>query len=355
MAKNSRRSSNEPTNEDTTWMKIALHEGRKGLGFTSPNPPVGAVLVKDDQILGKGWHQKAGEPHAEINAIEDALKRHPDADLKKASLYVTLEPCSTEGRTGACTEAILKHQIGRVVIGCLDPNPDHAGAGIEILEKAKVKVVAGCREDECEHLIRFFAKYITSGRPWVIAKTAITLDGRTTLRGEDGPWITGELAQDDVQKLRRQIDAILVGGETIRRDNPRLTLRGEFAKDRPQPWRVILTATKELPEGAKVFTDEHHERTMLLRGASLEKSLDLLGKQGICSVMVESGGRLLSHGLANDLVDEVVIYIAPILGGGDTRLFPVDRIVADLADVTYEQIGRDMRVTGFPKRRPTQI
>ncbi len=351
MPASSRSSSKELTHDDRTWMKIALHEGRKGLGLTSPNPPVGAVLVKDDQILGRGWHRKAGEAHAEINAIKDALSRHSDADLKKATLYVTLEPCSTKGRTGACTDAILERKIGRVVVGCLDPNPDHAGAGIELLEKAKVKVVTGCREEEARHLIRFFEKHVTTGRPWVIAKTAITLDGRTTLRSEDGSWITGELAQEDVQKLRRQVDAILVGGETVRRDNPRLTLRGDFTKDRPQPWRVVLTATKDLPEDATVFTDDHQDRTMLLRGASLERSLDLLGDQGICSVMIESGGRLFAHGLANDLIDEVIIYVAPILGGGDTRLFPVDRIVADLSDVSYEQVGRDMRVIGFPRRR----
>ncbi|MCB1231612.1 MAG: bifunctional diaminohydroxyphosphoribosylaminopyrimidine deaminase/5-amino-6-(5-phosphoribosylamino)uracil reductase RibD [Verrucomicrobiae bacterium] len=350
------RSSSAPpkssTHDDRTWMKIALHEGAKGLGLTSPNPPVGAVLVKDDHILGRGWHRKAGEAHAEVVAIEDALGRCSPDDLKKATLYVTLEPCSTTGRTGACTDLIQLHQIGRVVIGTVDPNPAHAGAGIKILEKAGVEVITGCREDEAKHLIRFFAKHITTGRPWVIAKTAITLDGRTTLRSEDGSWITGKAALDDVQKLRRQIDAILIGGETLRRDDPRLTLRGDFAKDRPQPWRVVLTAMKDLPTDAKLFTDEHHERTMILRGASLEKSLDLLGDQGVCSVMIESGGRLMAHGLANDLIDEVVIYLAPILGGGDTRLMPVDRIVADLCDVTYQQIGRDFRVTGFPKRRP---
>src|SRR5690606_25701014 len=139
----------------------------------------------------------------------------------------TLEPCSTAGRTGACTDAIIATGFHRVVIGCLDPNPAHAGAGIEILRDAGIEVVSGCREEEARHLIRFFAKHITTGRPWVIAKTAITLGGRTALRSEDGPWISGPEALEDVQRLRRQIDAILVGGETVRRDDPRLTLRGE--------------------------------------------------------------------------------------------------------------------------------
>lgn len=344
-------SDSSATHEDRIWMQIAIHEARKGLGATSPNPPVGALVVKDDHILGRGWHHKAGEPHAEIEAFRDSLERHSEEDLKGATLYVTLEPCSTKGRTPPCTNTIVDRGISRVVVGTTDPNPDHAGAGIEILQKAGIEVVSGCREDEAKHLIRFFQKHILTGRPWVIAKTAITLDGRTTLRAADGSWITARPALEDVQSLRQQVDAILVGGETVRRDNPRLTLRGDHARDREQPWRVVLTATKELPEDAKLFTDDHKDRTMVMHGHSLERALEVLGKQGVTSVMIESGGRLFAHGLANQLVDEVVIYIAPILGGGDTRLMPVDRLVADLLDVEYHPIGRDLRVTGFPKAR----
>lgn len=340
-----------PTHEDRTWMQIALHEGRKGLGLTSPNPSVGAVLVKKDQILGKGWHRQAGGPHAEIVAIEDALQRHSAADVKGATLYVTLEPCSTTGKTGACTEAIRSHKVGRVVVGAIDPNPAHAGAGIEILRKARIAVSTGCREDEALKLIRFFAKHITTGRPHVIAKSAITLDGRTVLRSQDGSWITGKAALEDVQRLRREVDAILVGGETVRRDNPRLTLRGDYAKDRPQPWRVILTATRDLPADAHLLTDEHKDRTMIFHGASLDRTLEILGEKGICSVLIESGGRLFAHALANDLLDEVVLYIAPLIGGGETRLMPLHQTVADLTQVDYQTFGRDLRVTGYPKRR----
>lgn len=339
------------THEDRIWMQIALHEARKGLGTTSPNPPVGALVVKEDSIMGRGWHRKAGDAHAEVEAINDALERHSEEEIRGATLYVTLEPCSTKGRTPPCTKTITDHGIVRVVIGTIDPNPDHSGAAIDILSKAGIEVVTGCREDEARHLIRFFSKHIQTGRPWVIAKTAITLDGRTTLRAADGSWITARPALEDVQSLRQQMDAILVGGETVRKDNPRLTLRGDRAKNREQPWRVVLTVTRDLPEEAKLFTDEHQERTMVMHGNSLERALDVLGQQGITSVLVESGGRLFSHGLANDLVDEVVIYVAPILGGGDTRLMPVDRLVADLIDVEHETIGRDLRITGFPKLR----
>lgn len=340
-----------PTHDDRTWMQIALHEARKGLGLTSPNPPVGAVVVKDDRILGKGWHRKAGEPHAEIEAFSDALSRHSPKDLKGATLYVTLEPCSTVGKTGACTQAIIGHRVGRVVVGANDPNPAHAGAGIEVLRKARIPVSVGCREDEATNLIRFFAKHITTRRPYVIAKSAITLDGRTVLRSEDGSWITGKAALEDVQRLRRQVDAILVGGETVRRDNPRLTLRAEFSRDRPQPWRVILTATRDLPESSHLLTDEHKDRTMIFHGASLDRTLDILGEQGVCSVLLESGGRLFAHALTNDLLDEVVLYIAPLIGGGESRLMPLDQVVADLGDVQHQTFGRDLRVTGIPKRR----
>lgn len=341
----------EPSQEDLTWMQIALHEGQKGMGLTAPNPPVGAVVVKGDHILGKGWHQKAGKAHAEVAAFEDALRRHSPDDLKGATLYVTLEPCSTHGRTGACTDAIQSHGISRVVIGAYDPNPDHNGKGVEILKQAGVEVVTGCREAEAKRLIRFFAKQITTGLPYVIAKSAITLDGRTVLRAEDGSWITGPEALEDVQRLRRQVDAILVGGETVRRDNPRLTLRGEFAKDRKQPWRVILTATKELPNDCHLLTDAHHDRTMVFHGASLDRALAILGERKIGSVMIESGGRLFAHAIANHLVDEVVLYVAPILGGGETRLMPLERMVTDLEEVEYKPLGRDVRVTGIPKLR----
>ena len=327
-------------------MGLALEAGRRGLGATSPNPPVGAVIVRDGELLGCGFHRRAGLPHAEIEAIRDARKNHPPEKLKGATLYVTLEPCSTRGRTGACTEALRNAGFGRVVIGTLDPNPWHNGAAAPILTKAGIEVMAGCREDEARDLIRYFQKWIITGRPWVIAKTAITLDGHTTLPEGKGRWLTGEEAREDVQRLRRECDAILVGGETVRRDNPFLTLRGPHAEGRDQPVRVVMSNSGDLPEGAHVFTDENWERTLTYRNNSLERVLISLGRRDICSVMMESGGRLFSEGLTQGLIDEVVLYIAPILGGGDRRLMGIDHFMSRLHDVEVTTIGPDVKIRG---------
>jgi len=215
---------------DEGYLREALNEGRKGLGATSPNPPVGAVVVRDGEIIGRGWHEQAGGPHAEILALGDAARQHGPGAAQGATLYVTLEPCSTQGRTPACTGAILAAGIKRVVVGTTDPNPLHAGKGLDLLRAAGIEVSDGVLESESCELIRFFARHITTGLPWVLAKTAMTLDGHTTLPAGDGQWITSPEARDDVQFWRRQCDAIMVGGETFRRDNPSLTLRGKLGR-----------------------------------------------------------------------------------------------------------------------------
>ncbi len=339
-----------PTEQDQTdeeFMRLAIAEGRKGLGVTLPNPPVGAVITDGREILGKGWHQKAGEAHAEVNAIRDAVERHGAEAIRGKTLYVSLEPCSTEGRTPPCVKAVFDAGLARVVIGCRDPNPAHAGAGITELNLAGVEVKSSVCEDEAKRLVRFFAKHITTGRPYVIAKTAMTLDGRTTLPAEHGQWISSPQSREDVQRLRRQIDAILVGGETLRVDNPKLTLRGEYADGREQPLRVVLTAEKNLPEDHHLFTDEFSDRTEVFYGASLSKTLDKLGGRGITSVLLESGGRLFSHGIANGLIDEAVFYIAPIIGGGEKRVMPGDGAMANLEDMFITRVGPDLRVSGL--------
>ncbi|NNE93085.1 MAG: bifunctional diaminohydroxyphosphoribosylaminopyrimidine deaminase/5-amino-6-(5-phosphoribosylamino)uracil reductase RibD [Verrucomicrobiales bacterium] len=335
--------------DDVRFMKEALQEGRKGLGKVSPNPPVGAVIVSKDgeTILGRGWHQKAGSAHAEVEAIRNANEQNSSVPLNGTTIYVTLEPCSTEGRTPACTDAILEAGFGRVVIGTLDPNPAHAGAAIDILKAGNVEVETGVCEIECLDLIRFFGKHITTGMPWVIAKSAITLDGRTTLTPERGRWISCPESRKDVQRIRVECDAILVGGETVRLDNPHLTLRGEFAGDRKQPWRVVFTSSGDLPESSHLFTDEFSDRTKVIQGQDLSGALSGLGQMGITSVLLESGGRLFAHALAENLIDEVILYQAPIIGGGKNRLLPVDGIVKDLRDVSFSAIGRDQKIRGF--------
>ncbi len=332
--------------EDERHMREALAEGAKGLGTTSPNPPVGAVVVRDGEVIGRGWHERAGEPHAERHALGDAGRRHgPDA-IRGATLYVTLEPCSTHGRTPPCTDAILGSGLARVVVSATDPNPVHAGVGLDLLRKAGVEVTTGVLEDEGRELIRFFARHVTTGMPWVIAKTAATLDGRTTLPEGMGQWISSAAAREDVQSWRRQCDAILVGGETFRHDNPALTLRGQWAEGRPQPWRVVLTSDVDLPEAHRMLNDLHRNRTLVHEGVSLRESLARLGQLGVASVMLESGGRLLAHALEEGLVDEVLLYLAPLLGGGANRLVPIDGLVSRLEKVEFMSIGDNLRVRG---------
>ncbi|MEM6280012.1 MAG: bifunctional diaminohydroxyphosphoribosylaminopyrimidine deaminase/5-amino-6-(5-phosphoribosylamino)uracil reductase RibD [Verrucomicrobiota bacterium] len=335
------------TPDDETWMREALAEGAKGIGLTSPNPPVGAIVVKNGTELGRGWHQKAGGAHAEVHAIANAREQHgPDA-CRDATIYVTLEPCSTHGRTPPCIDAIREAEFSRVVISATDPNHDHDGKGITILRESGLEVISGVLADEGEELIRFFAKRITTGLPWVIAKTAATLDGRTTLGPDEGQWVSSEQSREDVQSWRRQCDAIMIGGETFRVDNPSLTLRGQHAEGRPQPWRVIFTSDDLLPQSHHLFTDEFKDRTLVHWCQSLEDSLRSLVEKGVNAVLLESGGRLLAHALSKGLVDELILYLAPRLGGGSTRLLPVDGITAQLSHLQVTQIGPDIRLRGF--------
>lgn len=332
--------------EDEKWMQEALAQGRKGIGLTSPNPPVGAVIVRDGELIGTGWHHKAGTAHAEVNAIFNAQETHGPASTRGATIYVTLEPCSTFGKTPPCVDAIREAGLARVVAGTSDPNRAHAGHGFDVLRGANIEVETDVLKPGCDHLIRYFAKHVTTGMPWVIAKTAATLDGRTVLPPDRGQWISSEASREDVQAWRRQCDAILVGGETLRKDNPSLTLRGKWAEGREQPLRVVLTAHSHPKEAYHLLHDEFASRTRIHKGMSLCESLQALGEEGVCAVLLESGGRLLAHALEDGLVDEMVLYLAPILGGAAKHLIPVHKIVAELEEVEVTTIGRDIRVVG---------
>jgi len=210
---------------DEQWMGLALEEARRGIGKTAPNPPVGAVIVKDGVLLGKGWHRAAGRPHAEREALQDVFENHgPDA-ARGATIYASLEPCSPHGRTPPCTQGIIDAGISRVVYACADRNPDHAGRADTLLTAAGIEVLSGILREEAERILRPFFKACETGLPWVIWKTAMSLDGRLTRPPGEGRWLTGEEARADVQKLRASVDAILTSGETVRRDKPALNIR----------------------------------------------------------------------------------------------------------------------------------
>jgi diaminohydroxyphosphoribosylaminopyrimidine deaminase / 5-amino-6-(5-phosphoribosylamino)uracil reductase len=299
---------------DSRWMYLALDQAKRGLGLTSPNPPVGAVVVAQGRVIGQGYHRRAGQPHAEIEAIADAQRNAPKL-LSGATLYVTLEPCSTHGRTGACTVAIRTSGIRRVVWGATDPNPKHRGKAQALFSSYGIPTTIGVLEPECQELIRPFSKWVTTGKPYVIIKVGQSLDGRITRPGDEGTCITSDAARAHARRLRSRVDAILVGAGTVREDNPRLTLREGSLAEKEQPYRVILSRSCQLPEDSHVFNDEFKDRTWVLRDLNLPDVLRELGRREIVSVLVEGGSDVLGQFFQHGLVDEVYAYIAPRLCG----------------------------------------
>jgi diaminohydroxyphosphoribosylaminopyrimidine deaminase/5-amino-6-(5-phosphoribosylamino)uracil reductase len=335
-------------NDDERFMRVALSEARKALGQTSPNPAVGAVLVTHGRIVSRGHHRQAGAAHAEVECLRKLGRKIPPA----ATLYVTLEPCSTAGRTGACTDAIVRSGIKTVVIGAIDPNPRHRGRGMEILQNAGIEVRAGVLADECSQLNEPFNKWIATGIPFVIAKCGMSLDGRLTRPKNESRWITSGVARKHAQQLRAQVDAILIGAETLRIDNPRLTVRGRPGAR--QPWRVVITSSGNLPKRARMFTDRFANNTLIYRDVSLASVLADLGQKNVTSVLIEGGGEMLGHALDQRLIDKVQIYVAPRLTGGGVTAFAgrgVSRTIdaARLERVQFEKIGHDVCITGYPK------
>src|SRR5439155_3986004 len=309
---------------DTHFMRLALRLARRGYGRTSPNPMVGAVLVRNEKIIGRGWHRRAGEPHAEIEAIRDVERRGGSA--RGATLYVTLEPCSTHGRTPPCTEAIRAAGIRRVVAATTDANPKHAGQAFQILRRAGINVFTGVLAEEADRLNEAFNHWIVHRTPFVTVKTAITLDGKIATAAGESKWITGEKARAQAMKLRHGADAILAGVKTVLADDPSLTARNPRSVIRnPNLRRIVLDAQARTPATAKVVNDPYAPLTTIVVGRSapgnrvtalaervnvmvapLAKSkienrkskiqlrwlLKRLGAEDVTSLLVEGGGEI---------------------------------------------------------------
>lgn len=299
------------------WMAAALAEAARGLGETSPNPAVGAVIVHNEKIVARGRHRAFGRPHAEIEAIADARKK--GERLKGATLAVTLEPCDHFGKTPPCTRALIREKFSRVVVGILDPHRIVAGRGIRRLRQA------GIRVDTMNDpgVIRFYAPYRTfhqEKRAFVTLKLAMSADGKIARRGRCARWITGPAARREVQRLRRRVDAILVGRRTAVMDNPRLTLRGADAAGRTRfPKRIILAGAGKLPRTLHMLTDGQADTLIVRSGArgrlNLTSLLRILAKQGIIHLLVEGGAATARSFLDAGLVDEIVMFVSPgILG-----------------------------------------
>lgn len=332
-------------------MRAALAEAAKGVGQTSPNPAVGAVIGVADQIIARGYHRRAGAPHAEIECMANVRGPMPAG----AAMYVTLEPCSTTGRTGPCTDAIIRSGVKTVIIGAIDPNPRHAGRGIELLRAAGITVRANVLAKECEALNMPFNKWIRTGRPYVIAKCGMSLDGRLTPPPGAERWITSPASRRHANRLRAQIDAILVGAETVRADNPRLTVRA--VRGARQPLRVVLSSSGRLPTEAHLFTDRFADRTLVFRNQTLDAVLVELGRKEVTSVLIEGGGDVLGQALDAQAIDEVQIYLGPVFTGGPVVGFGGRGAGSTLEalrlrNARYEQIGGDVFVTGEATYEP---
>lgn len=335
------------TDRHEKFMRAALVEAEKALGLTSPNPAVGAVLVINNRVVAKGHHREAGARHAEIECLRNFGAPIPP----HATLYVTLEPCSTIGRTAPCTDAIIKAGLKELVVGATDLNPRHSGRGIVALRKAGIRVLDGVLAAECARLNEAFNKWIVTGRPFVIAKCGMSLDGRLTRPPGEPQWITGRDARRDARQLRASADAVLVGAETVRVDNPRLSVR-DVRRTR-QPWRIVLTRSGRLPRNAHLFADKFAARTLIYKRKSLATVLSDLGKRCITSVLIEGGGEVLGEALDKRLIDKVQIYLGPILTGGPVVAFPGEgaRKTAEalpLREIAYQQISQNICISAYP-------
>lgn len=312
-------------NMRSDFMAHALQLANKGRYSTSPNPMVGCVIVRDDVVIAEGWHQQAGSEHAEIVALNNT-----SATVAGATLYVTLEPCCHYGRTSPCTNAIINANLKKVVIGCLDTNPQVAGNGVAALQAAGIDVSVGMLQEECQQLNRYFFHAMQHNKPYVIAKWAMSIDGKIASKTHDAKWISNAQSRLAVHELRHQVDAILVGAGTVIADDPKLTVRKTDTEIEAteQPLRIILDGKTTLPKNSKLFSNNLPGKTILASSLIGHKNYDIpqllaaLNQQQIRSVLVEGGMHVLTAFFDNYAVDEIQCYIAPKLIGGTQALTP---------------------------------
>lgn len=362
-------------NRDERFMALAVEEGYNGKGNTAPNPAVGAVIAKGEDIVGVGYHAEAGQPHAEILALEQA-----GSDADGAELYVTLEPCCYEGRTPPCTGAIVESGVSRVIIGTLDPNPKVVGGGAKELRAAGVEVEIGVLSRECRELCEDFARRVTNGFPFVTAKYAMTLDGKIATPTGDSFWITSEKSRETAHLMRWRSDAVVVGNKTVWNDNPRLTVRLNGYLSEDGPVRIVVSSNGDIPRDSDILRDvpkpptwvactsridEKVEKRLTDVGAEtlivdddgsrvdLKALIAELGRRGLSGVLVEGGGELLGNLMDLGLVDKVCAFIAPKVVGGSGKS-PIEgqgrglmSEAIELQKTRIEKIDKDLLFTGY--------
>ena len=375
------------SSQDEKFMVRALKLARRGIGSVEPNPAVGAVIVKDNRIIGKGYHKKFGGPHAEINALQDCAR--PGIDPRGATMYVTLEPCCHQGKTGPCTQALISAGLAKVVVAMVDPSEHAGGKGIEQLRRAGIEVQTGLCETEARLLNAPFIKYATTGKCWVTLKWAQSIDGKLAWvnAGEGHRWISNDLSQEDVHKLRRRAQAILVGINTVLADDPLLTARPSKGK---KATRIVLDNHLRTPPDCQLLRTAKKSPFMIVtRQGSIEANpkvadnikkkgaellvhtetsdrsnlvflLDELSHRGIAHLLVEGGPTVLTSFIKENLADEIIIYIAPkILGGqGSAEITEsMNGLVesVELHHVDIERFDEDVRLSGLTKRALHEI
>lgn len=363
---------------DKEYMKRAIELAKKGSGYTSPNPLVGAVIVKDHKIIGEGFHEYFGGPHAEINAFTNSKE-----DVKGATMYVTLEPCSHYGKTPPCANAIAEKKISKVVVGMMDPNPLVAGRGIKILRNSGIEVISGVLEDEVKRMNEIFIKYITTRLPFGILKTAMTLDGKIATSVGDSKWITNEKSIRCVHELRHKVASIMVGIGTVLIDNPKLNTR-LHNKNGKDPVRIIVDTTAQIPLDSNVLNLDSKAKTIIattekadkeklkaikakgaeiivtpLKGNKVDLSylMKSLGDQGIDSILIEGGSSLSFSALEQGIVDKVIFFIAPKIIGGANSKTPVGgegiKYIKDailLENIHISKFNEDIMVEGYLRK-----
>lgn len=360
-------------------MNQAVKQAKLASRAVTPNPRVGAIIVKNGIVVGKGYHQQSGKPHAEVNAISSA-KNSTDG----STIYITLEPCCTSGKTPPCTTAIIKSGIKKVVLGILDPNPNHCGKGIEILRQNGIEVVTGIEQDKCDLLIEDFRKYVTEKIPFVISKVGITLDGKIATSTGESKWITSSASRNKVQQIRSNVDAILIGTNTALNDNPRLTVR-TTSKKNVQPWRILLDPKLAVAENSILLNDELTSKTVIFTSiqTSGKKKFELLSKKvriipietendffppklllreiaklPVVSLLIEGGGTTLGHFLDHKLIDKMYFFIAPKIIGDKQAISSFQgkgtKNISDvlaLKNIKWRKFGQDMMLEGYPDWR----
>ena len=355
------------------YMRRALILARRGLGKTGPNPAVGCVIVKNGKVVGEGWHKRAGTPHAEVHALAQA-----GTSAKNADVYVTLEPCAHFGKTPPCADALIEAGVARVYAGMVDPNPRVSGRGLEKLRAAGIGATAGILGEDCRVVNEPFIKHVTTGLPFVILKSALTLDGKSATAEGDARWISSEKSRRYVHKLRSQVDAIMVGVGTVIADDPQLTARIPGGKD---PLRVVVDSNLKVPLSAKLLHVKSKAKTLVATvsndaprisgimetGAEIVVCQDKMGKVDlpdllarlgamfIQSVLLEGGSTLAGEALRQGLIDKVMLFYAPKLVGGEGPGLFAGRGVARMEDaihlrnIAFTRFGEDILIQGYPE------